>query len=83
MFSKILIANRVKLLAMGFTLFSAALLFWLFVNWFAWSMADFDCDDGYWTCRRELIGPMALQIGLPLLGWLMFAWLLVRECKRG
>lgn len=75
--------TRIRLLALGFALCSLALLFWLFVNWYVWSVADLDCVDGYWACRRTMIAPMALKVGLPMVAWLLFGAMLVREGKKG
>lgn len=59
-----------------------ALAYWTFVNWFVWSMADFDCADGYWVCRRHLLDDVALQVGLPWLVWCGCAVALARFWKR-
>jgi hypothetical protein len=45
-------------------------------------MADFDCADGYWACRRGIAGPTALRVGFGLLVWAIPAWLLLREWKK-
>jgi len=58
------------------------LALWLFAHWFEWSMADFDCIDGYWECRRNIAGPMALRVGLAILAWVLLALLVVRQRKK-
>lgn len=73
---------QLKFLIFGFVLFSAGLCFWLFANWYAWSMADFDCVDGYWACRRRIMVPTILQVGLPSVAWMIFAALLWRKGTR-
>jgi hypothetical protein len=74
---------KLRLLIVVFLAASFFLALWLLANWFAWSMADFDCDDGYWACRREIAGPTALRVGLGLMAWAVPALLLLREWKKG
>lgn len=62
---------RISILALIVASFALAL--WLFANWYAWSMAGFDCVKGYWACRRDLAGPTALRIGVGVLGWALVA----------
>jgi hypothetical protein len=73
---------RLRLLIALFIAASFALALWLFANWFEWSMADFDCADGYWACRRNIVGPTVLRVGLAILFWAVPAWFLRREWKR-
>ena len=73
---------RLKMLVTAFIVASVLLALWLFANWYEWSMADFDCDDGYWECRRHLFGPTALRLGLPIAAWLGLIFLMRREGKR-
>jgi hypothetical protein len=70
---------RLRLAILLFLAASFALFLWLFANSFAWSMAEFDCIDGYWACRKHLIGPTVLNVSLGFLIWALLAAPLVRE----
>ncbi|MBY0306202.1 MAG: hypothetical protein K2W86_13775 [Sphingomonas sp.] len=70
------------MIIVAFVVMTPLLCLWGVANWYEWSMADFDCADGYWECRRSLVGPVALQMGLPIAAWLVLAGLLVREWKK-
>ncbi len=73
---------KVRVIVMAFVLATGLLGLWSFANWYEWSMAEFDCADGYWECRRSLIDRMALRLGLPFVAWSFLAGLLVREWKK-
>ena len=73
---------RRALLTVVFVLLSGLLLLWLFAHWYSWDMAEFDCDAGYWACRSHLIPRMAWRVGIPVIGWVLLGWLLVREWKK-
>ena len=74
---------RLRLLTFAFTLVTLIPLpLWLLANWFSWSMADFDCADGYWECRRHLVLPTVGGVGLALAAWGLLAWWLAREWKK-
>jgi len=70
------------LLTLLFVLSALGLADWLFANWYVWSMADFDCDAGYWACRRPIIVSTALQCGVPLGAWIALGVLMAREWKK-
>ena len=47
----------------------------LFVSYFTWNMADFDCFDGYLDCRRNWWNSNGVMALGAVLGWLAaFAW---------
>jgi hypothetical protein len=73
---------KLKLLIVAYLVASCVLALWLFANWYAWAMADFDCGDGYWACRRDIAGPTALRVGLALMLWVVPAFLLAREWRK-
>jgi hypothetical protein len=73
---------NLKLALFLFLIFTFALAYWTFVNWLVWLMADFDCVEGYLTCRRHLYAPLALSVGLPWLVWGLGAAFFVRAWKR-
>jgi len=70
-----------KFLVICFLASSFALAASLCANWFTWSMADFDCIDGYWACRNSLFSPMAIYLGIPLSIWTVLTALLIRQIR--
>ncbi|MBA3880052.1 MAG: hypothetical protein C0500_10090 [Sphingobium sp.] len=73
---------KLRLLIIVFLIASGLLGLSGLATLFAWTMADFDCADGYWECRKTMVGPLAMHLGLPLAAWLVLAGLLVREWKK-
>ncbi len=71
-----------KILVFGFVLASLVLAYLLFASSLAWSMAGFDCADGYWACRRNVAGEMAMILIPAMIVWGALGWLLVREWKK-
>ena len=53
-----------------FAILSLGAVMVLFGAWFSWSMADFDCIDGYWACRQ----PWLLRDG-PWVAGVILAWI--------
>ena len=66
----------------AFLLATCFLALWLFANWLQWSMADFACQRGYWECREDLIWPIALQVGLAVLGWVLLGLVVAWQWKK-
>lgn len=65
---------------LGFRLFILAMVtvvatMLLFVAYFTWDMADFDCFDGYLECRRNWLSSSGVMAFGAILGWLAtFTW---------
>ena len=38
-------------------------------SFYTWSMADFDCFDGYFECRRNWWGESGIVVGVAALAW--------------
>lgn len=74
--------SLLKIATFGFVLATFGLAYLLFVGWFAWSMADFDCVGSYWQCHSDATRTAAVYLGLPLVGWTIYAVLLVRAWKK-
>lgn len=73
---------KVRILVIPFLLVTGLLGLFGFALSFVRSMADFDCVDGYLECRKDIILPVALLLGLPIVAWLVLAWQLAREWKK-
>ena len=71
-----------RLAVAGFIAASFALALWLFANWYDYSMADFDCAGSYWDCHRAVAGRVTLGVGLAVVGWGLWAGLLIRAWKK-
>lgn len=71
-----------KVATLGFVLATFAIAYLIFVGWLAWSLADFDCSGTYWQCHRGVSRELVIYLALPLLGWTIYAVLLVRAWKR-
>jgi len=70
-----------KLFTFGFAVATIGLVCFFFPGWYVWQMADFDCVGTYWECHRRVIPEVIKFQGIPLLGWLAYAWLLRRAWK--
>jgi len=73
---------KLNLLILLFMGASCVLIWWLFGAWYEWGMANFDCVEGYWACRRHIAGPVALYVILGLGVWAVPAILLLRAWNK-
>ena len=49
---------------------SCAALLLCVASFYTWSMADFDCFDGYFECRHLWWGESGIIVGIAALAWL-------------
>lgn len=71
-----------KLFTFGFGLATLGLAYLCFADWYAWSMVDFDyCAGTYWQCHRSAVPYFVISLGIPVVGWATYGWLLIRAWK--
>jgi hypothetical protein len=59
-----------------FSLASVVVAIVLFIALFSWSMADFDCADGYLACRQLWFRNEGIWAGMIIISWSVgAAWL--------
>lgn len=73
---------KLKIATLGFVLATFGLGFLCFVALFAWAMADFDCAGSYWQCHGPVARELVLFLGIPVLGWVICAVLIIRAWKK-
>jgi len=71
-----------KIATFGFAIATLALIYLLFVGWLVWSLTDFDCAGSYWQCHGNAVPDLAIYVGVPVLGWATYGWLLIRAWKK-
>jgi hypothetical protein len=65
-----------------FATLSAIALLILFVAWFSWGMADFDCADGYIECRHPWFSEFGILVAVTTLLWTAAAIWLFKTRKK-
>jgi hypothetical protein len=76
---------NLKLLTFGFALLTFGVAYWLFVSWYVYSMAEFDCADrtiDVATCASAIHWKVGLRAAIPTAAWGVLGWLLTQAWKK-
>ncbi|WP_296613579.1 hypothetical protein [Sphingomonas sp.] len=73
--------SRRRIAIAGFVLATLLLVWWLFANWYVWSMASFDCADlvSSPACEESAHRRVTIQIFAAIAAWAVLAWLTFRN----